>query len=166
MFVAESIEDVLKPKSQQSINKELDKVIDRFVDQVTIKDFLKSFNNTKHWQRGLTFNFSSMRKLKKGNDYIFLMDYDSLYNIVDDLASSFKFDEPLLSDIENAQNERDIPDSSKFPEFRDFWIQFLHTNRNLDASNVDYVIDRIMEKIAQEFNVEYSPRNDNNPVDY
>lgn len=155
MFVAESIEDVLKPKTQESINKELDHTIDNFVDQVSLKDFIKSFNDTKQWQGGLAFNLSGMRKLKKGNDYIFLMDRDSLFNIIDDLASAFKFDEPLISDIDKAQQDQDYDASYKFPEFQKFWTEFLHTDRNITRQNYDYVTNRVMEKIADKFNVEY-----------
>lgn len=155
MFVAESIEDVLKPRSQEAINKDLDQVIDDFVNQVTLKDFIKSFNSMKEWQGGLHFNRGFMRKLKKGDQYFFLMDRDSLFNIVDDLASAFKFDEPLISDIDKAMQNQDYDASYKFPEFNKFWTEFLHTNRNLTKDNYNHTVNRALEKIAQKFNVEY-----------
>jgi len=155
MFVAESIEDVLKPKTEKDINQNLDQIIDDFVNQTTFKDFLKSFNNIKEWQGGLHFNRGFMRKLKKGDQNFFLMDRDSLFNIVDDLASAFKFDEPLISDIDKAMQNQDYEASYKFPEFNKFWTEFLHMNRDLNRNNYDYAVNRVLEKIAQKFNVEY-----------
>lgn len=155
MFVAESIEDVLKPKTEKDINQNLDQIIDDFVNQTTFKDFLKSFNNIKEWQGGLHFNRGFMRKLKKGDQNFFLMDRDSLFNIVDDLASAFKFDEPLISDIDKAMQNQDYEASYKFPEFNKFWTEFLHMNRDLNRNNYDHAVNRVLEKIAQKFNVEY-----------
>ncbi len=155
MFVAESIEDVLKPKDRDVINRELDQATDSFINEATLKDFLKSFNNIKVWQGGLNFNNGFMRKLKKGDQYFFLMDRDSLFNVVDDLASSFKFDEPLMSDIDKAMNDHDYDASYKFPEFNHFWTHTLHTNQNITRENYDYVVNRVLEKVAQKFNVEY-----------
>lgn len=154
-LVNESIEDVLKPKTEKDINKDLDKTIDEFVNQVTLYDFLKSFQSIKSWQSGLTYNLGSMRKLKKGNQFIFLMDRDSLFNVVDDLASAFKFDEPLMSDIENAMENQDYEASYKFPEFNKFWTEFLHMSRNLTKDHYNYAVNRTLEKIADKFNVEY-----------
>ena len=155
MFVAESIEDVLKPKTEKDINQNLDQIIDDFVNQTTFKDFLKSFNNIKEWQGGLHFNRGFMRKLKKGDQNFFLMDRDSLFNIVDDLASAFKFDEPLISDIDKAMQNQDYEASYKFPEFNKFWTEFLHMSRDLSRNNYDHAVNRVLEKIAQKFNVEY-----------
>lgn len=150
MFVAESLEDVLKPRSQEAINKDLDQVIDDFIDQVTLKDFIKSFNNIKKWQGGLHFNRGFMRRLKRGDQYFFLMDRDSLFNIVDDLASAFKFD-----DIDKAQQNQNYNASYKFPEFNKFWTEFLHLSTNLTKDNYNHAVNRALEKIAQKFNVEY-----------
>lgn len=137
MLVAESIEAALKPKELHDIDKEIDQIIDNFVNTISIRDLedeLLLVNSHKE----------DTRKLKQNGKVTYIASPESLYELVDSLAA----------------REKDLGSSTtleflyKFPEFHELWMNLQANDNNLEWLHKQ-VANKVIEKIAKKFNIEY-----------
>ena len=138
-LVYESVGDVLKPKSHEVINDELDRVIDDFVRKVQLKDFLSAFDQTNDYKK-------DGRKLVQGKKISFLTTVDSFFHIIDTLSMAVKLADP---------EDWDEFASSKYPEFLPLWKEIATKPLGIKDSYWTKIFERIMEKLALKFNVDY-----------
>ncbi len=132
-FVNESIDDILKPKSEEDINRESNEIIDRFINSVTEKDLMESIRNIRS-QRSQPFY---IRVLKQKDETVYLTNKHTIISIIDDLAFLTKFSFNISGVI------------YKFPEFNDFLTNLLKFN----IFNKD-LLNKIIEKLSEKFNIE------------
>jgi hypothetical protein len=129
-LVNESIEEILKPKSEEDINRESNEIIDRFINSVTEKDFLKSIKRI----RSQPLNYIRILKIK--DEIVYLTNKHTIIGIIDDLAFSTEFSFNASGVI------------YKFPEFNDLLM-------NLLKFNIKDLLNKIIEKLSKKFNIEY-----------
>lgn len=137
-LVHESVEDVLKPKDQGTISSIVNKVIDDFVNNLSYRDFDKSFENVS---RG-----TNNKKFKIGKETQYVSDLTNMRDVVEDLSFTEKFDGPLGIDVQNFQS------SYKFPKFNEF-LTNLQTNASLTSDYYNSIMDNVVKKLAAKFNV-------------
>jgi len=137
MFVYESLEDVLKPRHTEEIDSKMDPIIDRFVNAITKRDFEEDFEMVNSFKK-------DMRKFIQNGKVTYLASPDSMYEVVDALAA----------------REKDLGPSTttefvyKFPEFHDLWMNLQINDNNLKGLYLK-VANKVIEKIAKKFNIEY-----------
>lgn len=131
MFVNESIDKFLKPKERKDIDKNINVLINNFIDSITSKDFNYAIKNAEPY-------IYNIKKYKKGNDIFYLTSEDNLSSLVDFLILTYD----------------EVTEKNKFPEMADFWTD-LEFNKSISKEDRKTIKNKIIYKIAKKFNVEY-----------
>jgi hypothetical protein len=136
MIVRESIADVLKPKAEEDIYNEIDPVIDDFLSKVTFENVDETFQKYADapWHK-------SRKLIDKNGNVTFLSSKSDLIDVIDDLAFSLSTGlDPETGDY-----------YYKYKDFGDFWT----AANTMEKDKGWKVIDRIIEKFANKFDIEY-----------
>jgi len=137
-LVKESIEQVLRPKTEIDIFNEIDPLVDKFIANITsqqVEEQVDVINDAKP---------NHIRKLIDNGEVSYLTNEEGIYDLIDDFA--FK-----ISTGKDPQT-----DDYYFPnqEFSSFWTQF-QTSDRIYYDSIMEMMERIFQKFSQKFNIEY-----------
>jgi len=137
-LVNESIEQILKPKTEYDVINDMMPLVDNFIDGITpqqIEDLVDDINMAK---RGL------IQKLIDNGKVSYLTNEEGVYDLVDEIA--FKI----------STGKDPAPGDYYFPnqEFQDFWTKF-QTSDKAHYDSIMKMMDYILQKFSQKFNIEY-----------
>jgi len=136
MLVNRSISDVLKPKSDSDIEKQLESVSNDFVNKITFKEFDETFSDINSYRK-------DSKKLTFKKEKSYLCTLETLYDIVNELSS--KEFTGRLSD----QGEYSF--SFKYPEINHLLLTLEHD----DKTTYYKLILKIIRKLSIKFNIEH-----------
>ena len=137
-LVSESIESILKPKTEYDLISDMMPLIDNFIDSITpqqIEDLVDDINMSK---RGL------IQKLIDNGKVSYLTNEEGVYDLVDEIA--FK----ISTGIDPETGDYYFPNQ----EFQDFWTKF-QTSDKTNYDSIMKMMGYILQKFADKFNIEY-----------
>jgi len=137
-IVQESLSDVLRPKTDEDIIKDMRPLVDDFVDSITPEQIEELIDDINEWKPGL------FRKFAEGDRVSYMTNEEGVYDLVDDVA--FKI----------STGKDPVTDDYYFPnqEFQDFWSKF-QTSDKANYDSIMKMMDYILQKFATKFNIEY-----------
>ena len=132
-LVKESLTDVLKPKTEDEIRKELDPLLQDFVNRVSVAEFEEYFLE----------NITTARKLKTSDGYVIPTTEDEITDAIDH----------FLGDISTVDMHGpvDYEVSMRFPKLN----QLLYQRFQGNGETYWQIIEKLNQMFADKFHLEY-----------
>jgi len=136
-IVRESITDVLQPKPETEVLDEMSPLIDHFVNSISPHDFEEAIE--------ATYMSGQIRRFNERGKVSYLMNHETLFDVVDHLASMLSVGKDPETDDYYHKHEK----------FSDFWVNLHMNNNDIPKESYILLVDNILEKFANKFNIEY-----------
>jgi len=140
-LVRESIEAVLKPKTDTDIIEDSKPLIDEFIDSISQYEFEQAIEavNGKRYS-----NADHVKKLTRNGKDFYLSTEEGVYDLIDELVYT----------ISTGQDKSTGDYYYKREDFGKFWTEF-QTSDKAHYDSIMNLMHYIYDRFAEKFNIEY-----------